>query len=115
MIIKSHINNIGFEIGHHISNKQRADEALALYIDFLIAQHSELLPCFILGDFNQELINNCLSYLGEQTETKQLLSLDYKLLDSFYISDMQQNKTPTHYYQGKGQYLRLCLCALNLS
>ena len=97
------------DIANLLSDKQRFDEALALYTDFLLQQSSNLLPTFVMGDFNQQTIQSSLAFLTDETESKQKLDGDFKLLDSFYLSQLQTRK-PTHYYYGNGSVLDYILC-----
>jgi endonuclease/exonuclease/phosphatase family metal-dependent hydrolase len=103
-------SKLAYEIGQNISNKQRDDEALTLYIDYLVTQKKELLPSFILGDFNQQVTDSCLSFISEDTDSKQSLCLDFTLLDCFYLSE-NPTRDPTHYYQGCGNTLDYILCS----
>ncbi|MEC8326043.1 MAG: endonuclease/exonuclease/phosphatase family protein [Pseudomonadota bacterium] len=96
-------------IGRILSDKQRADEAMALYFDFISQQLKHPLPSFIMGDFNQQAVQSNLAFFTEETEFKQDLDGDLKLLDSFYLSQLQTRK-PTHYYYGKGSVLDYIVC-----
>ena len=96
-------------IGRLLSDKQRSDEAMALYIDFMTQQASQPLPTFIMGDFNQQAIQSNLAFFTEHTESKETLESDAKLLDSFYLSTLQTRK-PTHYFYGNGSVLDYIVC-----
>lgn len=104
---------ISQHIGRLISDRQRSDEALALYTEFILEQDRHPLPTFILGDFNQQTINSQLSFLTELNEEKDMLNGELLLCDSFYVSQ-QQIRSATHYYQGQGSILDYILCPLSI-
>ncbi|MFY8349569.1 endonuclease/exonuclease/phosphatase family protein [Pseudoalteromonas sp. SSM20] len=96
-------------IGRLLSDKQRSDEAMALYFDFITQQVSNPLATFVMGDFNQQAIQSNLAFFTEHTEFKDNLDVDLKLLDSFYLSSLLTRK-PTHYYYGNGSVLDYIVC-----
>lgn len=90
--------------GRILALQQRFQEAMWLYLAFLMNQQERVLPTFIMGDFNQQLDNSSLDFLLSQS-LDEPQSLSFELIDSFTLSTNSASKPFTHYYQGQGKHL----------
>lgn len=90
--------------GRLLALQQRFQEAMWLYLSFLLSQQTRVLPTFIMGDFNQQLDNSSLEFLLTQS-LEEPQSLSFELVDAFSLTSNSQNKPFTHYYQGQGKHL----------